>query len=71
VYNCLFLAGLSGQCNRYSSSAVDGEHSNFKNKAYITQLASVRQEAMEEASAKLVVIGCGKWNAIQSYAGNL
>ncbi|KAH7920370.1 hypothetical protein BV22DRAFT_808796 [Leucogyrophana mollusca] len=34
---------------------------------YVTQLASVRPEALDAARARLVVIGCGDWQPIQHY----
>ncbi|PFH47210.1 hypothetical protein AMATHDRAFT_77308 [Amanita thiersii Skay4041] len=36
--------------------------------AYVHQLASVKHEALEAASSKIVVIGCGDWAAIRAYA---
>ncbi|KAI1794684.1 AhpC/TSA antioxidant enzyme-domain-containing protein [Ganoderma leucocontextum] len=36
---------------------------------YVIQLASVRKEALEQASARLVVIGCGDWKLIKEYCG--
>ncbi|KAJ8521997.1 hypothetical protein ONZ45_g1349 [Pleurotus djamor] len=35
---------------------------------YVQQLASVKQEALSKAEVKLVVIGCGEWQAIKPYA---
>ncbi|KAF5376209.1 hypothetical protein D9615_008488 [Tricholomella constricta] len=37
--------------------------------AYVERLASVPQQALEKADAKIVIVGCGEWNPIQSYAG--
>ncbi|EIW60261.1 uncharacterized protein TRAVEDRAFT_120108 [Trametes versicolor FP-101664 SS1] len=34
---------------------------------YVTQLASVRKEAFDEASVRLIVIGCGDWKLIKNY----
>lgn len=34
---------------------------------YVTQLSTVRKEALEEARMKIVVIGCGDWQPIESY----
>ncbi|KAI0333596.1 hypothetical protein GY45DRAFT_1244515 [Cubamyces sp. BRFM 1775] len=34
---------------------------------YVMQLASVRKEALDEANARLVVIGCGDWKLIKNY----
>ncbi|KAI0807773.1 AhpC/TSA antioxidant enzyme-domain-containing protein [Fomes fomentarius] len=34
---------------------------------YVMQLASVRQEALDEANTRLVVIGCGEWKMINNY----
>ncbi|KAF8887117.1 AhpC/TSA antioxidant enzyme-domain-containing protein [Infundibulicybe gibba] len=36
--------------------------------SYIKQLASVSQSALEAAGVKIVVIGCGEWNPITTYA---
>lgn len=36
--------------------------------AYVEQLAKVSQEALDAADTSIVVIGCGEWNPIQSYA---
>jgi hypothetical protein len=33
-------------------------------------LASVRKEALENAKAKIVIVGCGEWNPIVGYAGS-
>jgi len=33
-------------------------------------LASVRNEALEHAKAKIVIVGCGEWNPIAAYAGS-
>jgi len=35
---------------------------------YVAQLATVRRDALEEASTQIVVIGCGEWNPIQFYS---
>jgi hypothetical protein len=35
---------------------------------YVTQLATVREETLKEAGTKIVVIGCGDWQPIASYA---
>jgi hypothetical protein len=35
----------------------------------VTQLARVSRGALEQADVKLVVIGCGEWNAIRFYSG--
>jgi hypothetical protein len=41
-----------------------------KPEAYVESLANtVPQEALSESNTKIVVIGCGKWEAIESYAG--
>ena len=37
--------------------------------AYVEHLASVREEALEAAGIKIVVIGCGEWSLIKTYAG--
>ncbi|CDO73617.1 hypothetical protein BN946_scf185014.g87 [Trametes cinnabarina] len=34
---------------------------------YVMQLASVRKEPLEQANARLVVIGCGDWKLIKTY----
>ncbi|OSD08504.1 hypothetical protein PYCCODRAFT_1448718 [Trametes coccinea BRFM310] len=34
---------------------------------YVMQLASVRKDALEQANARLVVIGCGDWKLIKNY----
>ncbi|KAI8989771.1 AhpC/TSA antioxidant enzyme-domain-containing protein [Trametes punicea] len=34
---------------------------------FVVQLASVRKEALEQANARLVVVGCGDWKLIKSY----
>jgi len=36
--------------------------------AYVEHLATVPEEALEAAGTKIVVIGCGEWNVIKSYA---
>lgn len=36
---------------------------------YVEHLARVSEEALETAGVKIVVIGCGEWNPIKSYAG--
>ena len=36
---------------------------------YVTQLASSEQ-ALSDANVKVVVIGCGDWQAIKAYSGN-
>lgn len=36
---------------------------------YVSQLASVRQDALKDAGAKIVVIGCGEWKLIENYKG--
>ena len=36
---------------------------------YVMQLASSEQ-ALSDANAKIVVIGCGDWQAIKAYSGN-
>jgi len=36
--------------------------------AYVEHLATVREEALEEAGTKIVVIGCGEWNVLKTYA---
>ncbi|KAF7428642.1 hypothetical protein PC9H_007869 [Pleurotus ostreatus] len=35
---------------------------------YVEQLATVKKENLASASAKIIVIGCGKWDAIKAYA---
>jgi len=37
---------------------------------YVSQLATVRQDALEAASTKLVIIGCGDWSLIENYQKN-
>ena len=32
-------------------------------------LASVRKEALEQADANIIVVGCGEWDPIPTYAG--
>ncbi|KAF8263793.1 AhpC/TSA antioxidant enzyme-domain-containing protein [Lactarius quietus] len=41
-----------------------------RRRQYVTQLATVRHDALEEASTKLVVVGCGNWPLIESYQKN-
>ena len=36
---------------------------------YVSHLATVRQDALEEASTKIVVVGCGDWSLIETYRG--
>ncbi|KAF8887384.1 AhpC/TSA antioxidant enzyme-domain-containing protein [Infundibulicybe gibba] len=36
--------------------------------SYVQQLVSVPRSALEEAGTKIIVIGCGEWNPIQTYA---
>lgn len=33
------------------------------------QLATVPKDPLEQASTKIVVVGCGEWNPIKGYAG--
>lgn len=41
-----------------------------KPKAYVEAIANAApQEVLAKSNAKIVVIGCGGWEAIQSYAG--
>ncbi|KAF9466651.1 AhpC/TSA antioxidant enzyme-domain-containing protein [Collybia nuda] len=35
---------------------------------YVEQLAAVPKDGLEKASTKIVVVGCGEWNPIKSYA---
>ncbi len=35
------------------------------------QLASVRKDALDAANARLVIIGCGDWQPIKNYCGEL
>ncbi|KAH8992980.1 AhpC/TSA antioxidant enzyme-domain-containing protein [Lactarius akahatsu] len=37
---------------------------------YVSQLATVRADALEEASTKIVVVGCGDWSLIEGYQKN-
>ena len=32
-------------------------------------LATVPEDALESAGTRIVVIGCGEWNVIESYTG--
>ncbi|ETW86562.1 hypothetical protein HETIRDRAFT_307693 [Heterobasidion irregulare TC 32-1] len=34
---------------------------------YVSQLASVRQDALKDAGVKIVVVGCGEWKLIDNY----
>jgi len=34
---------------------------------YVMQLASVRKDALEQAGAQIVIIGCGEWSLIKNY----
>ncbi|KAI0647408.1 AhpC/TSA antioxidant enzyme-domain-containing protein [Trametes meyenii] len=34
---------------------------------YVAQLASVRKDALNNASTRLVVVGCGEWRLIKNY----
>ncbi|KAH9040267.1 hypothetical protein EDB83DRAFT_2411016, partial [Lactarius deliciosus] len=34
---------------------------------YVSQLATVRADALEEASTKIIVVGCGDWSLIEGY----
>ena len=36
---------------------------------YVSQLSTVRPEALEQAGTKIVVIGCGDWQLINNYRG--
>ncbi|RDB14547.1 Thioredoxin-like protein AAED1 [Hypsizygus marmoreus] len=36
--------------------------------AYVERLGAIPKEALEKANTRIVVIGCGEWNPIQSYA---
>ncbi|KAF8805171.1 hypothetical protein BYT27DRAFT_7192842 [Phlegmacium glaucopus] len=36
--------------------------------AYVGHLGTVSEEALEAAGTRIVVIGCGEWNPIKSYA---
>ncbi|TFK32567.1 AhpC/TSA antioxidant enzyme-domain-containing protein [Crucibulum laeve] len=37
-------------------------------KMYVEQLATIPKSALEDAGTRIVVIGCGEWNPIASYA---
>lgn len=37
---------------------------------YVSQLATVRADALEEASTKIIVVGCGDWSLIEGYQKN-
>jgi hypothetical protein len=36
---------------------------------YVSQLTTVRSEALEQAGTKIVIIGCGDWLLIDNYRG--
>ena len=36
----------------------------------MSQLASVKQEALDNADLQLVIVGCGEWQPIKNYADN-
>lgn len=42
---------------------------NRRPQEYVSQLSTVRPEALESASIKLVIIGCGDWLLINNYRG--
>ena len=42
---------------------------SFLYQAYVENLATVPDDALIAADTKIVVIGCGQWNPIKSYAG--
>ena len=45
---------------------------NFQScQQYVIQLASSSEQALSNADTKVVVIGCGDWQAINTYLGNL
>ncbi|KIK06323.1 hypothetical protein K443DRAFT_674311 [Laccaria amethystina LaAM-08-1] len=55
--------------NETLSRAANIDVLNVKgDNAYVEQLAKVSQEALDAAVTSIVVIGCGEWNPIQSYA---
>jgi len=37
---------------------------------YVSRLATVRQDALEAAATKIVVVGCGEWSLIENYRKN-
>jgi hypothetical protein len=39
--------------------------------AYVSQLASIKQEALREAGVNLVIVGCGDYQLIKDYKGEL
>jgi len=41
----------------------------LSSKNYVSELSRVRQEALDAAGTKIVVIGCGQWNMIPTYQG--
>lgn len=43
--------------------------SHSSSQRYVEQLSRVPKEALDAAGTKIVVIGCGEWNPIKSYAG--
>ena len=44
---------------------------NARHQQYVTQLATVRQDALEAAGTKLIVVGCGDWPLIENYQSTL
>jgi hypothetical protein len=34
---------------------------------YVSQLATVREDALKEASTQLALVGCGDWKLIENY----
>ena len=67
------ILGLSGRC-QCSHLKLELECSYKNNvqlvyQAYVECLATVREEALKAAGTKIVVIGCGEWNLIKTYAG--
>ncbi|PSS02369.1 hypothetical protein PHLCEN_2v4062 [Hermanssonia centrifuga] len=43
----------------------------FIRSAFVSQLASVRRESLEEAGVNLLIIGCGDYQPIKNYSENL
>ncbi|KAH9169110.1 hypothetical protein EDB89DRAFT_2199627 [Lactarius sanguifluus] len=53
---------------RKGTSSVGYDAASFSScMQYVSQLATVRADALEEASTKIVVVGCGDWSLIEGY----
>lgn len=61
---------LYGACPFVPPVQVAGHHTlrlTHTPQQYVSQLATVREDALKEASTRMALVGCGDWKLIENY----